>query len=37
MLRAFYFEIDYIVEGDLGGNEDPSIIKDMLTGEIIRG
>ena len=33
----FTSEIDYIVEGDLGGNEDPSIIKDMLTGVIIRG
>ena len=34
--KIFSSSIEYIVEGSLGGSESPSIIRDMLTGEIVR-
>ncbi len=34
--KIFSSSIEYIVEGLLGGSESPSIIRDMLTGEIVR-
>jgi L-threonylcarbamoyladenylate synthase len=29
--------VDYILRGALGGREGPSIIRDALTGEVVRG
>ncbi|MEC7676887.1 MAG: Sua5/YciO/YrdC/YwlC family protein, partial [Pseudomonadota bacterium] len=34
--KIFSSSIEYIVEGSLGGSESPSMIRDMLTGEIVR-
>jgi len=29
-------EIDYLIKGDVGGSEKPSVIRDALSGKIIR-
>ncbi len=36
MRRQFADTIDYVVEGNLGGHDKPSEIRDLVTGERIR-
>lgn len=37
-LRQYFGDsLDHIVPGDLGGNVSPSEIRDLITGEVIRG
>ena len=37
LIDAFNNEIDFLVKGELGNQDNPSIIKDMKTGLILRG
>jgi len=36
IINIFSDDIDFLVDGDLGNNKKPSIIKNMLTNKIIR-
>ena len=35
--REFAGQVDYILEGRLGGMEKPSVIRDARTGAVLRG
>ncbi len=35
--RQFGSQVGYYVEGELGGNATPSVIKNAMTGQVIRG